>query len=151
MLASLGATVTFDLGPGHFASARRLARDVAAAHAAADRDAAFAALREARADFAAHAEDVYESGAQLAGRDADRLEQVAERLLNLVDELQPTFDRLDIAREVAGPAEARPDRISRSSWDRPALAASLCEAFEPLLSRTAAQVLSAAVRLEIRR
>lgn len=135
-------TVVF--GREEFAAARRAETEAAAAARRAERDAALAALLQARADFADDISQTYASGARLAAADSDRLERIAGRLLAFIDDLQPSLERLDPARDLFGPGCRR----QRSAWDRPALALSLGEALQPLLSASACAVLTAAIRLE---
>lgn len=135
-------TVVF--GREEFAAARRVETEADAAARRADRDSALAALLQARADFADEISETYASGARLAGADSDRLECIAGRLLAFVDDLEPSLERLDPARDLFGPGCRR----QRSAWDRPALALSLGEALQPLLSASACAVLTAAIRLE---
>ena len=134
-----------------FADARFRMRQARALRSAEDRDAALSALDQARVEFTAAAAATYEAGAQAARADCDRIEGIAARLLEFVDSIESAFERMEVAREIDCQAGARALRMQRSVWSRATLATTLCESFEPLLSASAARVLTAAVRLEASR
>jgi len=104
------------------------------------------ALQQARAAFIDHADARYTAGAQAAAADCDGLEDIAERLLALFHDLEPAFERLDVARDLAlyrGPVLS----FARSRYRPEALAAVAAEAIgEEMLSGPAGAVLAAAVR-----
>jgi hypothetical protein len=140
--------MTAILGREDFAAARRAQADAEVQAARAVRDQALAALLAARVDFAEDADQANASGPRLAGRDSDRLEAVAGRILGFVDTLEAEFDRLDVARDLAAPCGPGGRRLRRSPWDRPALALGLGETLQELLAPSAGAVLAAAIRLE---
>lgn len=112
------------------------------------RDAALARLLEARAVFRDETEARYASGGRLSARDCDRLERIGLRLVDMVDELQGEFDRLDVARDLCAYRGADGLRIERAGWPRADIAFALAEAFESVLHPTGCAVLQAALRLE---
>jgi hypothetical protein len=144
----LEVRVTAIVGAEEFAAARRASGDGAAQGARAAREAAFAALIEARAAFAEQAEQRYVSGARLAARDSDRIEALAARLLDIVDGLEAEVERLDVARDVSIEVGFSGRRFARSRWDRAGLVVAFGEVLQELLDPCAAAVFSAAIRLE---
>ncbi|HTK34515.1 MAG TPA: hypothetical protein VL358_04405 [Caulobacteraceae bacterium] len=135
-----------ELGPSHFAEARRAEQAQAALarrHAAM---ADLAALHAAQDNFARQADEAYACGAASARRDCDILEEIAHQLALAIEGLEPTFAQLDVARDVAlyrGAAVGR----TRSRYDPARLASATAEVMaEETLSGPAAAVLTAAVR-----
>jgi len=106
------------------------------------------ALVDARAELAETAAAAYACGRSQAEADCDRLEQIASHLLAFLDDVEPSFQRLAIARDVCAYLGPTGRRFERSRWDRAALALLLGEGFQEILSEKALAVLLAALRLE---
>ena len=128
--------MTVIIGQQAFADAR---------HAEAER--ALAALRRSRA---AAADALSTTRSELADEaDSDRLEAIAGRIVAFLDGLEPAFDRLAAARDLATPLGPDGRRVQRSHWNRAGLALGLAESFQELLDAPALAVLIAATRLEV--
>jgi hypothetical protein len=128
------------LGAEHLAEARRIQRDRRMEQRRRDRAEALAVLHRARDAFCEHV------GNPCAARDGDVLEQVADRLIEWLQGLEPEFERLGPARDQAlyrGPVLTH----VRASFEPRALAERIVETLgEAALSREAEAVLLAAVR-----
>jgi hypothetical protein len=134
-----------ELGRPCFAQARETARTEAIQARRRAEAAALTILHDARERFADHAGGLYANGASAAARDGDLMEDIADRIATAIEALQPIFDRLDVARDLAlyrGPVLSR----ARSRYDATRLTALTAEVFaEELLSGPAGAVLIAAI------
>jgi hypothetical protein len=135
-----------DLGPFHFSEDRRQERLRAKEVSRAMAEAALAALHAARDGFVTQAAEIYADGAHAAQCDCDRIDEIADRLVDAIEGLESAFEGLDVARDLAlyrGPTLSR----MRSRYDSARLANLAAEAFaEEILSGPAGTVLTAAVR-----
>jgi hypothetical protein len=133
-------SVTPVLGAEELAEVRRVERDRRVEQRRGERARALAALHHARDAFCEQA------SSPAAARDGDILEQVADRLVEWLQGLEPAVERLGPARDQAlyrGPVLTR----VRTSFEPAVLAERVVETLgEAVLSREAEAVLLAAVR-----
>lgn len=106
------------------------------------------AFDRARTRLQDEAEQATLDGHIAAARDADRLEAIATRLVGLIDQVEPEFDRLDVARDDLIMVGPNGQRRSRTPWPRGLLCVLIAESFDQVLSPGGMAVLSAAVRAE---
>jgi hypothetical protein len=110
------------------------------------RSTAATGLEAAKTAFGDHARQIYIDGGAAAARDADRLEAIADRLMEAFEALEPLFDRLDLARDLTLYRGAVLGR-QRAPYDAGALAELTATVIsEHLLSGPAGSVLLAAVK-----
>jgi hypothetical protein len=140
-----------ELGQSHFADVRRAEQAQAALVRRQAATTALAALHAARDNFVRQADEIYACGATAARRDCEILEEIAHRLASAIEELEPAFAQLDVARDLAlyrGVAISR----ARSRYDAAQMASAAADVMaEETLSGPAAAVLSAAVRATVAR
>lgn len=138
--------VAAEIGPAGFAQARAAERARRSEQKRREKAAALEALHEAREAFRVQAADVYATGAAAADRDGDRLEDLAGRLIDWLQALEPAFESLEVACDRAhyrGPVVTR----LRPPFDAGGLAQAVAEAVGgAALSDHAGAVLVAAVR-----
>lgn len=129
-----------------FGWARREQRLRRAAEQFARREDSVHQLWVARDGFIAAADDAQGTGSGAAWRDADRLEALAERLVDFVRSLEPALDRLEVATERSLRRTGLAVR-SETPFDAFVLSDILAEALaEALLGEQARAVLVAAAR-----